>query len=67
MTNYYATVDDNDIVTHVHTSEHDAGHPDVRRHFAGLGRWVYVEVPCRIGQTLDVDQDGCAVPAEVSE
>lgn len=58
--NYYATINDSNEVTYVYTSEHDAGHPEVRDHFGGSGLWVYVEEPCFVGDVLDVDDDGCA-------
>jgi hypothetical protein len=58
--NYYAAIDQSNRVTHVWTSELDAGHPDVQSKGRQHGRWVYVEESCVVGDYLDVDSDGCA-------
>lgn len=63
--NHYAIITEDNRVLDVFTSEHDAGHRDVvdegsRRAESEGATWVYVEEPCQVGDTLDVDADGCA-------
>lgn len=63
---YYAIISTHNCVIDVFTSELDAGAPLVqfegeRRAARHTGaRWVYVDGRCLVGETLDVDSDGCA-------
>lgn len=60
--NIYAEIDDDNVVSDLFIHEGDAGHPDVVAWGHGK-RWVYVEEECKVGDRLDVDDNGCATVA----